>query len=166
MEWYWSRHTVNSRPFKSAGESKAYLAWRFQQYPLFREFMDLWGDHDGQTILDYGCGPGDDVTGFLLHTGARRVIGLDVSPKALDLTHRRLQLHEIDPGRYDLIKVSDATPSIPLESASVDYINCAVCLHHTSDPGPASSPSSRAFSGRRAEARVMVYNRESVWLHL
>ena len=156
MEWYWSRHTVNSRPFKSAGESEAYLAWRFQQYPLFREFMDLWGDHDGQTILDYGCGPGDDVTGFLLHTGARRVIGLDVSPKALDLTHRRLQLHEIDPGRYDLIKVSDATPSIPLETASSRLHQLRRCPPSHVGAQSASSPSSRVLSGRRAR-RVKVF---------
>jgi hypothetical protein len=28
--------------------------------------------------LDYGCGPGNDVVGFLLHTNAKQVIGMDV----------------------------------------------------------------------------------------
>ena len=47
----------------------------FDDYPLFREFAHPWGDHDGEVVLDYGCGPGNDVTGFLLHTKAKRVIG-------------------------------------------------------------------------------------------
>ncbi len=97
VERYWNRHTVNSSPFETADQSEAYLEWRFGQYPLFRELMDLWGQHDGERILDYGCGPGDDVTGFLLHTGAQRVTGADISHKALGLTGSRVKLHGVDP---------------------------------------------------------------------
>src|SRR5712692_5246523 len=75
VDEYWSRNTVNSTPFQSAEESEAYLKWRNDQYPLFPEFMTIWGDHTGQIVLDYGCGPGNDVTGYLLYSGARKVIG-------------------------------------------------------------------------------------------
>ena len=94
MEWYWSRHTVNSRPFKSAGKSEAYLAWRFQQYPLF---VSSWTC--GVTTMDKrfsttAAAQGRASLAFSSTPAPGALIGLDVSPKALDLTHRRLQLHE------------------------------------------------------------------------
>ena len=165
VERYWGRHTVNSVPFESAAASSEYLGWRFDQYPLFRELMGLWGSHDGETILDYGCGPGDDVTGFLLHTGARRVIGADVSPKALALAASRLALHDIDPGRYQLLRASDSHPGLPLEDAGVDYVNCGGVIQHTTAPELVLRELARVLrpGGR---GRIMVYNRNSLWFHL
>lgn len=164
VDEYWSSHTVNSRPFKSAEESLAYLEWRFDEYPLFREFMGLWGDHDGDVILDFGCGPGNDVTGFLTHTSAR-VIGIDVSPKALALARDRVALHGIDPARVELIQTSDGDTSVPLDSSTVDYINCGGVLHHTSEPEVLLTEFRRVLRDS-GEARIMVYNRDSLWFHL
>src|SRR5207249_11949097 len=67
VDAYWAGHTVCALPFQSAQESLAYLEWRFEQYPLFREFMQLYGQRDSQVVLDYGCGPGNDLVGFLVH---------------------------------------------------------------------------------------------------
>ena len=50
-----------------------------------------------RTMLDYGCGPGDDLTGLALYSGAAQLIGLDVSATALGLTSRRLALHGVAP---------------------------------------------------------------------
>jgi ubiquinone/menaquinone biosynthesis C-methylase UbiE len=165
VDSYWTEHTVNSTPFDTAEASARYLEWRFDEYPLFREFSGLWGDHAGETVLDYGCGPGDDLTGLALHSGAARLIGLDVSASALGLTARRLALHGIDAERVTLRQVQDGTPAIPLEDASVDYVNCGGVLHHTSSPEPLLAELRRVL---RPEGRacVMVYNSDSVWLHL
>jgi SAM-dependent methyltransferase len=165
VERYWSRHTVNSTPFRSASESAAYLAWRFDEYPLFRNLMDLWGQHDGETVLDYGCGPGDDVTGFLIHTGARHVLAADISERALKLTASRLTVHGIDPGRYRLLKLSDAEPQLPLADGSVDYVHCGGVVQHTTAPKRVLGELARALrpGGR---GRIMVYNRDSLYFHL
>ena len=165
VDSYWTRHTVNSKPFASADASARYLEWRFEEYPLFREFSGLWGDHAGETVLDYGCGPGDDLTGLALYSGAEHLIGLDVSATALRLTARRLALHDIAADRVTLRQVRDDTPEIPLEDASVDYVNCGGVLHHTSSPEALLAEFRRVLrpDGR---AFVMVYNSDSVWLHL
>ena len=165
VDEYWSGHTVNSTPFRSAGASEKYLEWRFAEYPLFREFMGLWGDHAGHVVLDYGCGPGNDVTGFLLYSGAEHVIGIDVSRKALELAQARIELHRVPPERVTLLHNSDGSVGIPLEDESVDYINCGGVLHHTSDPGGILSEFRRVLRPD-GEARVMVYNRNSLWFHL
>jgi ubiquinone/menaquinone biosynthesis C-methylase UbiE len=165
VERYWSRHTVNSKPFASVRESAEYLEWRFDQYPLFRELMDLWGSHDGQTILDYGCGPGDDVTGFLLYTRARRVLGAEISEKALALTRSRLNLHGIDPDRFRLLRISDAQPTLPLDDDSIDYLHCGGVIQHTTAPELVLRELMRVLR-TGARGRVMVYNRDSLYFHL
>lgn len=162
---YWSRHTVNSTPFHSTAESLKYLEWRFEQYPLFREFMGLYGQHDNEIILDYGCGPGNDLVGFSVYTKAKRIIGIDVSEKALRLAAIRLKLHRIPSDRIELIQTSDAQTAIPLGDCSVDHIYCEGVLHHTSEPERILREFRRVLKPG-AKACIMVYNRNSVWFHL
>ena len=80
---YWEDHTVPQLAVWTERGSLRQLEKRFAQYPLFREFSGLWGSHDGERLLDYGCGPGNDLTGFALFTGAEKIIGVDVSREAL-----------------------------------------------------------------------------------
>ena len=165
VESYWGRHTVNTLNLWTRRGSRRQLAQRFEQYPLFREFSGLWGDHDGEVVLDYGCGPGNDLTGFALYTGARKIVGIDVSDKALGLASDRLALHGVERERVRLIHSHDTDEQIPLEDESVDYLQSQGVLHHVSDPEAALSQLRRVLKpgGRGC---VMVYNRESLWFHL
>ena len=165
VDAYWSDWTVNSTPFESAEDSEQYLEWRSVSYPLFRWLMDDYGRHEGETVLDYGCGPGNDVTGFLIYSGAARVIGMDVSAKALALTRHRIGLHRIPDERYQLIEVSDAQPALGLEDNSVDHVHSLGVLHHTSNPREILVEIRRVMRPG-ATGSVMVYNRHSVWFHL
>jgi SAM-dependent methyltransferase len=163
VDAYWTRHTVRSEPFKSAEESEAYLEWRFEEYPLFREFSGLWGSHDDETIIDVGCGPGNDLTGLALYTSARRIIGVDVSPTALELARGRLDLHGIT--NVELMRTTNADPTLPLPDASVDYLQCLGVLMCASSPKGMLEQFRRVLkpTGRAA---IMVYNRPSVYYHL
>ena len=165
VDSYWDRHTVRADRFRTPRASERYLEWRFAEYPLFREFSGLWGQHDDQVILDYGCGPGNDVTGFAVHTRARRIIGLDVSQTALDLAAKRLGLHKVANSRVELKRVADTDPAIPLADDSVDHVNCQGVLHHTSDPQAILREIARVLRPS-GTASIMVYNRDSVWFHL
>lgn len=165
VDTYWEGFTVQALPFKSAQESLDYLEWRFEQYPLFREFMDLYGEHDGQVVLDYGCGPGNDLVGFLTHTKASKVIGIDISAKALHIAANRLALHHPAPERVELIQTRDANTTIPLDDSSVDYIYCEGVLHHTSYPDAILQEFHRVLKPA-SQACIMVYNRHSLWFHL
>ena len=165
VDAYWADFTVYKLPFQSAQESLQYLEWRFEQYPLFREFMQLYGQHDGQILLDYGCGPGNDLVGFLVHTGAKKVIGIDISAKALEIATRRLALHQIEPERIELIRTVDSNPEIALADGSIDYIYCEGVLHHTTYPETILREFYRILKPM-GQACIMVYNRHSLWLHL
>lgn len=165
VEAYWNRHTVYSTPFPDAGASADYLEWRFAQYPLFREFTGLWGDHTGERILDYGCGPGNDVVGFLLYSGAAVVIGMDVSAKALALARQRVCLHEIADERFELVQIHETDEHLPLPDESIDHINSGGVVHHVSDPERVLQEFRRVLRPS-GTCTIMVYNRDSVYFHL
>lgn len=165
VDEYWNQHTIHSRPFVSAGESEKYLRKRNSEYPMFPELMDLYGDHAGEVVLDYGCGPGDDVTGFLLWSNAQKVIGMDVSGKALSLLRHRLALHRVDTNRVALIRITDASGRIPLPDASIDWIQCGGVLHHTSHPQQIVMEFKRILKPG-GQGRLMLYNRDSVMYHV
>jgi ubiquinone/menaquinone biosynthesis C-methylase UbiE len=165
VERYWNRHTVNSKPFRDAQDSEDYLDWRFDQYPLFREFTGLWGDHTGERILDHGCGPGNDVTGFLLYARPAKVIGLDVSAKALRLARRRLALHDFDSQRFELVQIRESDGRLPVDDASIDHVNSSGVIHHIGDPQLVLEELRRVLKPT-GTCTVMVYNRDSVYFHL
>ena len=165
VEEYWTQHTVNTPRFKSAYQSRKYLDQRFSIYPLFKELTGLYGQRDGETILDYGCGPGNDLVGFALYTCAQKIIGMDVSLTSLKLASRRLALHKVDVNRIELVQLSDSTPEIKLAADSVDFISCQGVLMHTSFPDRILAEFHRVLKPN-CRACLMVYNRDSVWFHL
>lgn len=166
VEDYWSEHTVLIQDFQSAFFSKRNLAWRFKWYPKFQELMELYGDHKGETILDFGCGPGNDTIGFGLYSNAKKIIGMDISLKALQYAQRRIQIHsEIDPKRVVLMQNSDLNPRIPLPSNAVDYIYSEGVIHHTSNPVEVLKELRRVLKPG-SYANIMIYNHQSIFFHL
>ena len=162
---YWGEHTVYSDEFESAYQSRKYLEWRAKEYPKFIELMELYGDHEGETILDYGCGPANDSVGFALWSNAKKIIGIDVSSKALKIAQHRLWLHRLSPERIRLIKSSDSSYKIPLKDESVNYIYSEGVIHHTSNQSGILKEFYRILQHGGVTA-IMVYNYDSVWVHL
>lgn len=162
---YWGDHTVKSEPFETVAESERFLEWRFGLFPFFREFMALYGVHDNEVILEYGCGPGHDLIGFATKTKAKKIIGIDVSEKALNLVKYRLSVYGVNPEKIELYKASDANTTVPLEDGSVDYIHSLGVLHHTSDPLAIMKEFARILKNG-GSGRIMVYNSDSLWMHL
>jgi ubiquinone/menaquinone biosynthesis C-methylase UbiE len=171
VEAYWGEHTVGFLPvaagseFKNTHESKRHIAWRFKAYPLFGRFMQLYGDYHDKVILDYGCGPGSDLVGFLLYSNPRKVVGIDVSLKALEMAERRLELHGVNADRIELINIPESLCRIPLLSDSVDLLHCCGVLQHASNPVAMLREFFRVLKPG-SHANIMAYNRDSVWTHL
>ena len=151
--------------FKNTHESKRHIAWRFKAYPLFGRFMQLYGDYRDKVILDYGCGPGSDLVGFSLYSNPRKVVGIDVSMTALEMAARRLELHGVDASRVELVNTSESLCTIPLPSDSVDLVHSCGVLQHASKPATILKEFLRVLKPG-GHGNIMVYNRDSVWMHL
>jgi SAM-dependent methyltransferase len=159
---YWSDHNVTLHAsFDSAQASLDYFAWRCAQYHPYLDLMPVSG-HDGKVILDYGCGPGDDLVGFAHYSKPARLIGADISRQSLSEVAVRLKLHGAAP---ELITVDESNQRLALDNASVDYVHSSGVLHHARDPAAALRELRRVIRSDGI-GRVMVYHYDSLWLHL
>lgn len=160
---YWSGYHVDSPDsgFCSIQSSLAHYEWRNAQYPGYIELMPV-DKADGLVVVDYGCGPGNDVIGFGHFSRPRTLHGVDVSPSSLQLARQRAALHRI---AAEFIQVSDADPHIPLEDKSIDLIHSSGVLHHTPDPLAILREFKRVLRPD-GYGQIMVYHYDSIWMHL
>ncbi len=161
-EEYWTRHNVTlHHRFSSPEESLNYVEWRNLQHPYYIDFMPVRGV-DGKTVLDYGCGPGHDLVGFATESKPSRLIGMDVSVTSLAESEERMRLHN---AKVELIRIPETGEKLPLETASIDVIHSSGVLHHTPDPERILREFRRIVASN-GYAQIMVYNRDSLWMHL
>jgi len=113
-------------------------------------------------VLDYGCGPGNDLVGFGQYSKTLKLIGADVSPTALAASKKRLNLHQTE---AELVLIDEASNKIHLPDETVDLVHSSGVLHHAKDINSALKEIHRVLKvGGRF--RVMIYNYDSIWLHL
>jgi SAM-dependent methyltransferase len=91
-------------------------------FPLEYAFY-LLGDVQGKTVVDLGCGTGENVA-ILAERGAE-VVGMDISPDLIALAQQRIR----EANLKATIRVGDAY-NTGLPDASVDVIFCIALIHH------------------------------------
>lgn len=169
IDHYWTGHTVlGAVSVQTRAQSLERMQQRKNEYQMCHELMEYDAIHEGKVILDYGCGPGDDSLGFAMHARPASLIAMDVSLTSLNHLKSRLSLHQNDIFSgcdLRLIQGSNTRAVIPLEDESIDFINCAGVLQHTRDPLGILKEFQRVLK-KRGRIKVMVYNYDSIWLHL
>jgi SAM-dependent methyltransferase len=159
---YWSRHNVTSHHrFTSVEDSLRQFDFRNRQYPGYIDLLPVSGK-DGMAVLDFGCGPGHDLVGFAHYSRPSRLVGIDISKTSLAEAEQRLQLHG-EPA--ELVRVEYGTYDLPFAAASFDYIHCSGVLMCIEDPPRLLREFARLLRPQ-GELRLMVYNYNSIWLHL
>jgi ubiquinone/menaquinone biosynthesis C-methylase UbiE len=160
---YWSGYHVDSpdEGFRSVAASLDHFDWRNRQYPGYLELMPV-DRADGLVVMDYGCGPGNDVIGFGHFSRPKRIVALDVSSQALGLAQQRARLHGL---AVEFKRLRESPVEIPLEDASVDLVHCSGVLHHTPDPAAILREFRRVLRPGGC-GQIMVYHHDSIWMHL
>lgn len=88
---------------------------------------------EGQTVVDYGCGPGALVGELARRVGASgQVIGLDINAEFLEKTRAHVKSAGVNE-RVETKLMSDNT--IPLEDGIADRVLCKNVLEYVPDPG-------------------------------
>ena len=161
-EKYWTRHNVTlHRRFETVANSFDYVEWRNLQHPSYIELMPV-GTADGKAVLDYGCGPGHDLVGFASASAPARLVGMDVSETSLAEARDRMELHGF---KVEFVKIAEGAQRLPLEDGSFDLIHSSGVLHHTPNPGDILKEFRRVLKPT-GSVQIMVYNYNSLWLHL
>jgi ubiquinone/menaquinone biosynthesis C-methylase UbiE len=159
---YWTCHNVTvHHPFNSVKDSLNQLQFRNQQYPGYIDLLSVSGK-DGLAVLDYGCGPGHDLVGFAHYSRPKRLVGVDISPSSLAEAEERLKLHH---AQAELVRVDYGAYDLPFDAASFDYIHCSGVLMCIEEPARLLREFHRLLKPN-GELRLMVYNYDSIWLHL
>jgi ubiquinone/menaquinone biosynthesis C-methylase UbiE/DNA-binding transcriptional ArsR family regulator len=78
-------------------------------------------------ILDLGCGTGRNLP--ILSKYARKVMGIDNSPKMINLSEHICKSNDLN---YEL-KIGDSA-HLPIDNESIDTVFINMMLHHISDP--------------------------------
>jgi SAM-dependent methyltransferase len=108
----------------------------------------------GKDVLEIGCGSG--VHARLLAEAGARVTAVDLTPTAVAMTRRRLELHRLDA----TVLEADAE-ALPFPEGSFDFVWSWGVLHHSQDTSCALAEVARVLrpGGRLA---FMVYHRNSI----
>jgi ubiquinone/menaquinone biosynthesis C-methylase UbiE len=85
----------------------------------------LLGDIRGRTVLDFGCGSGENT--LLLARRGANVIGIDISRSLIELAERRLQLNGMGGAARFLV---GSAHDLPVRTESVDVVFGIAILHH------------------------------------
>lgn len=88
------------------------------------ETQDKW-------ILDAGCGSGYKLLALAIANPGANIVGVDISPKSLELAQKRLEYHQISNPSYFHCLPIEELPSLPYR---FDYINCDDVLYLLEDP--------------------------------
>jgi ubiquinone/menaquinone biosynthesis C-methylase UbiE len=135
-------------------------AW-FAQRPGAAPFSALipFDELRGNDVLEIGCGTG--VHTKLLAEAGARVSAVDLTPTAVELTRRRLELAGLSAD----VREADAE-SLPYDDSSFDFMWSWGVIHHSADTDRVIAEIARVLrpGGRIA---FMVYHRTSItfWLN-
>lgn len=165
VDRHWQSHTIRGRFFLRRQDSLDYIKQLTDGRPFKRQLLLLHGPHTGKVILDYGCGPGNDLAGFAEFSGAARIIGIDISRRALRQARARVSWHTREANLFEFIKIRDEDTIIPLGERSVDYIQSLGVIHHTSRPDKIFAEFARILRPN-GEIRIMLYNADSIYIQL
>ena len=132
---------------------QAHSELRYRREPEILPFVrfDVWR---GQQVLEIGVGMGADFVRF--GEAKANVIGIDLSPRSLQLAVQNAQIHCVPPN----LMHADAE-SLPFADESFDLVYSWGVLHHVPDIHRALREAHRVLKPR-GECRVMLYHRRSL----
>jgi SAM-dependent methyltransferase len=118
-------HTPDARLAANEANVARYLSPHTQTaYPLEYAYA-LLGDVRGRTVVDFGCGSGENS--LLLARRGAHVIGVDISESLIRLAQRRLDVNGLG-GRARFVVAS--AHDLPIKDRAVDVVLGIAILHH------------------------------------
>ena len=152
---YDREHELGTREFFDSVERH-----RYSQYAPWMQRVMGFDQFRGSRLLEIGCGMGTDLLQFA--RGGARCIGVDLTPRSVEITRHRFALYGVD-GAFML---ADGE-RLPFASDSFDVVYSNGVLHHTPDTAGAIREVHRVLRPG-GTAKVMLYHRNSLnyWMEI
>ncbi len=156
---YWNKHIhdleITTHPVGSRGFFDDLDQYHFEKLHHLLRLVDFDG-YRGRRVLEVGCGAGVDLARFA--KGGASVVGVDLSPSAIDLARANFEQQ----GLVGDFRVADGE-ALPFEDNSFDLVFAHGVVQYTADPQRLVDECRRVLKPG-GEAVFQVYNRIS-WLN-
>ena len=146
---YDREHELGTREFFDRIEQH-----RYSEYAPWMPRVMGFDQFRGARLLEIGCGMGTDLLQFA--RGGARCVGLDLTPRSVEITRHRFSLYGVD-GAF---MISDGE-QLPFASETFDVVYSNGVLHHTPDTEGAIREVHRVLRPGGI-AKVMLYHRNSL----
>jgi SAM-dependent methyltransferase len=157
---YWNAHVtdwpITNRDPGSAAFFADIEAYRFEKLDYLERVIDYRGQA-GKTVLDVGCGLGNDTARFA--QGGAQVTGIDIAPRAIELARANFSQRALH-GHFLVMDGGAMT----FADDSFDLVYCHTVLHFTPDPERVVGEIFRVLKPG-GTAILMAVNRRS-WMRL
>ena len=152
---YDREHPLGTREFFDAIEKH-----RYSEYAPWMPQLMGFENFSGARLLEVGCGMGTDLLQF--SRGGARCIGIDLTPRSIEITQHRFRLYDAD-GSF---MISDGE-HLPFSDGSFDVVYSNGVLHHTPDTAGAVREVHRVLRPG-GTAKIMLYHRNSLnyWVEI
>lgn len=115
---------------QTPGDHPTYLSAHSCVIPYYLRYHQVI-DTRGKWILDAGCGSGYKAMALALANPGARIVGIDISPKSVELAQQRVEYHGIqNPMEFHCLPLEE----ISSLGYNFDYINCDETLYLLPDP--------------------------------
>jgi ubiquinone/menaquinone biosynthesis C-methylase UbiE len=155
---FWNEAACGEASYAVGTEaSERFLSQRLVRYQLepFIAPFARFEDGTGRDVLEVGVGMGADHEQWALNR-PRRLCGVDLTERAIDLTQERLALS----GLHSELQTADAE-QLPFPDASFDIVYSWGVLHHSSSTEQAIREVARVMKPGGV-ARLMIYHKWSI----
>ena len=126
------KETKAIRQFNLWSESYDQGLWSFYFRAAYKKALSLFpGSISEHTILDIGCGTGELCLLALRKFKVSKVIGVDISPKMIEIAKNKSIKNHLD--QMSSFLVASAS-NIPLEENQFENVFLLNSLHHHEDP--------------------------------
>jgi len=160
VQKFWNEHIHDWKVAKSPAGTKEFFneieEYRFEKLHYLPKLVDFSG-YRGQTVLDVGCGVGNDLSRFC--KGGSEVVGIDIAPHSIELAKDNFAQRELD-GEFFIMNGERMT----FPDATFDVVYCHTVLHFTPRPEKMIAEIRRVLKPG-GTAILMTVNRRS-WLNV
>jgi ubiquinone/menaquinone biosynthesis C-methylase UbiE len=133
-----------------------WMPWAQKGYPLLSSVVD-YSRLTNKKVLDIAVGTGWS-TEQLVRAGAR-VTAIDLTPRAVELTKKRLEINHIS---AESVQVADAQ-SLPFADATFDFVLAFGCLMHMPNTQKAIDEIHRVLKAGGRSSAMMYYKHSLHW---
>ena len=156
---FWDNHIHDWKVARSEPGTAAFFeeieAYRFEKLEYLAKVVDF-NAYSGKSVLDVGCGVGNDLSRFA--RGGAAVTGIDLAPHSIELAKSNFEQRNLD-GTF--IEMNGEQMAFPDDSFDVVY--CHTVLHFTPNPAKMLAEIHRVLRPDGI-AILMTVNRRS-WLN-